>query len=101
MERNSSSSFFFMTEFDLKVNLLKKGFSPFVQGGVGMYVLSFSGFDPLVSRDTNLTYTAGGGFDYIFGSNSVGLGVNYRGFLNDTRNFKMLEIVIQYAFHFF
>jgi len=101
LDRNSSTTFLFMTEFDTKINFLKRGFSPYILGGIGFYVLSFSGFDPLISKDTNLTYVGGGGFDYLFGSNSVGLGVNYRGFLNATRNFQGLEVTVNYAYHFF
>ncbi|MFO1520408.1 MAG: hypothetical protein U1F57_12230 [bacterium] len=101
LERNSSSTFFFMTDAEVKVNFLRKAFSPFIVGGVGFYFLDFGGSDPLVKRDTNLTYMGGGGFDYIFGSNSVGIAGGYRGFSNKGKNFKALEITIQYAFHFF
>src|SRR5262249_44034264 len=101
LDRNSSNAFFFTTEFDTKINFLKKGFSPFVLGGIGFYLLDFSGRDPLVAEDTNLTYVMGGGFDYNFGPNAIGLGVNYRGFVNKLRDFQALEILVQYSFHFF
>jgi hypothetical protein len=101
LDRNSANTFFFMTEFDTKIKFTKKAFSPFVLGGVGFYLLDFSGRDPLVANDTNLTYVAGGGFDYNFGGSAIGLGVNYRGFVNKLRDFQALEVLVQYSFYFF
>jgi hypothetical protein len=98
---NGSGTFFFITEFDTKINFTKTAFSPFILGGIGFYVLDFGGFDPFVFQETNLTYVGGGGFDYRFGSNSVGLGVDYRGFVNEGFDFQGLEILVQYTFSFF
>jgi hypothetical protein len=101
-ERTGAGTFLFMLEYDTKFNFLKKSaFSPFIMGGVGMYVLSFSGFDPFISNGTNLTFVGGGGFDYNFGSNSVGLDINYRGFLNSVHYFEGLETLVSYTYHFF
>src|SRR4030095_6918467 len=101
LDRNNSNVFFFTGEFDLKFNLTKTAFTPFVLGGVGFYFVDFGGRDPFVKEETNLNYVFGGGFDYNFGVNSIGLGVNYRGFANSFRDFKALEILVQYSFNFF
>src|SRR5262245_41316297 len=100
-ERTSAGVFLFMFEADAKYNFRKAGLSPFLFAGVGMYLLSFSGFDPFVAHDTNLTFVGGSGFDYIFGSNSVGLNINYRGFNNKAHYLQGMETLVSYTYRFF
>ncbi|MCE9625269.1 MAG: outer membrane beta-barrel protein, partial [Deltaproteobacteria bacterium] len=84
----------------VRVTPLKTKFRPYFIGTVGFYHLDFNDFLSPIADDSNLTFTGGGGIEYEFGSSRIGLGSEYRGFINDGLDLRSVQVTFGYTFQF-
>lgn len=94
------TTFFFIFEAAVKVTPVRYWVRPYFLGSAGMYVLSFDDFGFPVRDNVNFTYSGGGGLEFSFGRNTVGLGSAFRGFNNSGLNLYGVEVTFGYTFSF-
>ncbi len=94
------TTFFFILEGGMRFTPIHTKVRPYFLGTGGMYVLNFSNFGSPVRDDTNFTFSGGGGLEVALGPSRIIVGSAYRGFINDGRNLKSVEVTVGYAFQF-
>lgn len=94
------TTFFFIFEAGFKVTPLRTKVRPHFLGSAGFYILDFSNVPSAVHRDTNFTFSGGGGLEIQFGRSIMDLTGAYRYFVNSGANLQGVEITLGYMFQF-
>jgi hypothetical protein len=94
------TTFFFIFEGGFRATPLRTKIRPFFSATAGLYVLDVDDFGSPVRNGANFTFSAGGGIEYNFGHNTIGLGTEYRGFVNSGPFLNAIAITLGYTFTF-
>ena len=95
------TTFFFILEAAVKVTPIRYKIRPFLVGSAGMYVLDFDDFGFPIRDGVNFTFATGGGLEFSFGGhNTIGIGAEYRGFLNEGLDLFGVTVTLGYTFQF-
>lgn len=94
------TTFFFILEGGVKITPLRTKFRPYFEGLLGFYVLDYDDFGFPIRDDVNFTFSTGGGVEYKFGANTIGVGAAYRGMLNEGLDMQGVQVTFVYSFQF-
>lgn len=94
------TTFFFIFEGGFRATPLRTKVRPYFSGTAGMYVLDVDDFGSPVRNGVNFTFSGGAGLEFSFGHNTIGVGGEYRGFVNPGPYLNAVAVTLGYTFTF-